>query len=112
MARLIQRLLTVFRLAAVMAAVMAAGNGGFAAGKSTHTCDEMAAGMTMDNCPDGAADVMTGCAVFLCGAQIVPPTIATFFVPIMQTRTFAPPLHDDLVMCGLSGRPDLRPPIV
>lgn len=108
MARLIRRLLTVF----LLAAVMAGGNGGFAAGKSTHTCDEMAAGMTMDNCPDGAADVITGCAVFLCGAQIVPPTIATFFVPIMQTLTFAHSLHDDLGMCGLFGRPDLRPPIV
>lgn len=107
MARLIWGLLTVF----LLLAILAEGEGAFIAGKRSHTCDAMAAGMMMDDCPD-SDNGMAGCVVSVCEAQVVPPSHQTFSVPILTECKFALSLRDDLLKRGLYGPPDLRPPIV
>ncbi len=97
-------------------AVLAGGTSGAWADKAVHKCEGMAAGMLMDDCMAGGAGndaaTMPGCVTVVCAAAqtILPPHDALFAAVILAR--VAPPLpHDDHELGGLSGPPDLRPPI-
>jgi hypothetical protein len=95
----------------VVVAALAGGTGGAFAVKVGHSCAEM----SMDDCPDSRCDegsAFPSCAQFVCGqSQTTLPFYQTFLSPMVVTLV-APSLpRDDLLLGGLSGPPDLRPPI-
>lgn len=92
----------------IVAALTGAASG-FAA-PMAHSC----AGMTAtDDCPDSHSDHTTlprHCDSLLCGAIQLAPSLSV--VPAVTADVdFVPQPFDDTLRRGLSGSPDLRPPI-
>ncbi|MGJ0395050.1 MAG: hypothetical protein ACR65U_02310 [Methylocystis sp.] len=95
---------------------LANGMTGALASNAVHQCDGMVVGMmNMDDCLESMNGDRAGaldCATLTCGLTqtILPPheTVITSTI-----ATCASPLtpRDDHKRCGLSGPPDLRPPI-
>jgi hypothetical protein len=108
MPRWVRLLISVFALAAVLAG---GGTGGAFAAKTGHACAEMSVG----DCPDGHCDndaTSPNCAQFVCGQlQIALPFLDVLISPAILTLMAPLPSRDDLLFSGLSGPPDLRPPI-
>ena len=107
MLRWVRLLISVLALVAALASGV---SGAFAA-KVGHSCAEM----SMDDCPDGHCDdgaALPSCAQFVCGpSQTTLPLHLTFVSPMVVTLV-APSLpREDLLLGGVSGPPDLRPPI-
>ncbi|MGC1861009.1 MAG: hypothetical protein WA733_07760 [Methylocystis sp.] len=106
------RAVTVFL---VLLALFAGGTGGAWAGKATHKCERMAAGMVMDDCMQGHGDeggVIPSCPPMACvSAQIFLLSQDNFLTPIVIRLVSASLPSDEPDLGGLSGPPDLRPPI-
>ncbi len=95
-------------------ALLAGGTSGAWAGKAAHECDGMTASMVMEDCMRGGGDggAMPGCPPLTCvSAQIFLPPAGNFVSPIVIQFVSASLPRDDLDLDGLSGPPNLRPPI-
>ena len=96
-------------------ALLATGNGFARTGKGPHHCEGMAAGMTMDDCLHGDANgggEPHGCVPAVCvGAALflVPQSSSVFLVAPLIVSSVLP--RDEGDLGGLSGPPELRPPI-
>lgn len=96
-------------------AILASGIGGVWASKATSHCDGMVGMMNMDDCPEGMKDEgadAPDCAALNCGLTqtILPPHAAVIFSTIATSASPLTP-RDDHERCGLSGPPELQPPI-
>ncbi|MGJ0504474.1 MAG: hypothetical protein ACR65X_12200 [Methylocystis sp.] len=79
-------------------------------------CDDMTVDMVVDDCMMGDSDqhgTVPGCPPLACiPTHIIQPPQGNFISPVViQLISMFPP-RDDLERRGLSGPPDLRPPIV
>jgi hypothetical protein len=101
----LRHLVSVFMIVAALTGATS----GFAA-PSAHSC----AGMTaMDDCPDRHSDptaIPRHCDSLLCGAIQLAPSFSV--APAVTAAVdFVPQSFDETLRRGLSGSPDLRPPI-
>lgn len=82
---------------------------GFAA-PMAHPCAGMA---SMDDCPDSHSDptaIPRHCESLLCGAIQLTPSVSVM-PAVTAAVEFVPQSLDDTLRRGISGSPDLRPPI-
>ncbi len=101
----------------VLLAALANGMAGALASNAVRHCDGMV-GMTemdMDDCLEGMNDDRAGaldCAALTCGlTQTILPPHEIVITSIIATCASPLTPRDDHERCGLSGPPDLRPPI-
>lgn len=86
-------------------------------GSKAHQCDGMVGimNMNMDDCLESMNDDdagALGCATLTCGlTQTILPPHETVITSIIATCASLLTPRDDHERCGLSGPPDLRPPI-
>ena len=98
-----------------LVALLASGSALARASNGPHHCEGMVAGMTMDDCLHGDANgggEPQGCppAVCVAAALFVVPQSSNFFLVTTSIVSSLPP-RDDADLGGLSGPPELRPPI-
>jgi hypothetical protein len=99
-------------------AFSAGGINGVWAGKPAHMCDGMGAEMVMDDSMSMSGEVnddgtAPGCPALACAStQIFLPSQPSFALPIVIQLVSSSRPHDDLERSGLTGPPDLRPPII
>jgi hypothetical protein len=96
-------------------AVLTSGMSGAWRSKATHQCDGMVGMMNMDDCLESMNGDRAGgldCATLTCGlTQTILPPHETVITSIIATCASPLTPRDDRERCGLSGPPDLRPPI-
>jgi hypothetical protein len=94
----------------MIVAALTGATSGFAA-PMAHPCAGMA---SMDDCPDSHSDptaVPRHCDSLLCGAIQLTPCFSVVPAAVRAAVDFVPQPLDDTLRRGLSGSPDLRPPI-
>lgn len=95
--------------------VLTSGMSGAWRSKAAHQCDGMVGIMNMDDClenMDGDRAGALDCATLTCGlTQPILPAHETIITSIIATCASPLTPRDDRERCGLSGPPDLRPPI-
>lgn len=107
------RWLRVLLAALALASVFLSGAGGASAVEAGHSCDGMSLGANMEDCHGSTSDAATSpdCAAVVCGQATVLPPYETFLARMIVAAAAPLAPRDDRDRGGLSGSPDLRPPI-
>jgi hypothetical protein len=106
------RLVRVLILLLPVVALLAAGNSFARTGKGPHKCEGMVAGLNMDDCMRDGSGAAPDCPPGDCLSPQIFLLPTNNFLPNLIIRIVAAPTpRNEARLGGLSGPPDLRPPI-